>query len=107
MRLIQPLRFVGTLHKAYQLGKSFPDSSFAEYLNESAIVDTEFALGMIDRKDFVDFNNAPNSDTCLEFTEPSRRAVTDTQAQDIVQKISHCRSVTEFQNLEAAIKESK
>ena len=60
---------------------------------------------MIDRKDFVDFNNAPNSDTCLEFTEPSRRAVTDTQAQDIVRKISHCSSVTEFQNLEAGKKE--
>ena len=25
MRFIQTLRFVGTLHKAYQLGKSFPD----------------------------------------------------------------------------------
>ena len=85
--------------------EDYPFSSFAEYLNESAIVDTEFALGMIDRKDFVDFSNAPNSDACLEFTEPSRRAVTDMQAHDIVRKISHCSSVTEFQNLEAGKKE--
>ena len=85
--------------------EDYPFSSFAEYLNESAIVDTEFAPGMIDRKDFVDFNNAANSDTCLEFTEPSRRAVTDTQAQEIIQKIARFNSVTEFQSIEGCKKE--
>lgn len=85
--------------------EDYPFSSFAEYLHESAFVDTEFALGMLDRSDFAAFNNAPNSDKCLELTAPSRRAVTDAQAQAIIQKISHCNSVTEFQSLEASKKE--
>ena len=80
-------------------------SSFAEYLYKSTIVDTDFALEMIDRNDFTSFNNAPNSDECLDFKEPSQRAVTDTQAHEIVQKISHCNSITEFQNLEVRKKE--
>ena len=60
---------------------------------------------MIDRTIFAEFNNTPNSDSCLEITIPSRRAVTDTQAQAIIQKISRCNSVTEFQNLETRKKE--
>lgn len=83
----------------------YPYSSFAEYLHESTFVDTSFALGMIDPSEFKDFNNAPNSDVCLELTEPSRRAVTDTQAQEIVRKTSRCNTVTEFQHLEVSKKE--
>ena len=85
--------------------EDYPFSSFAEYLHDSSFIDTEFALKMIDRTVFADFNNTPNSDACLEITIPCRRAVTDTQAQAIIQKISHCNSVTEFQNLEAYKKE--
>lgn len=85
--------------------EDYPFSSFAEYLHESTFVDTEFALGMIDRSDFTNFNNTPNSDACLEIATPSRRAVTDTQAQVIIEKISHCSTITEFQSLEARKKE--
>ena len=65
----------------------------------------EFALGMVDRAAFAAFNNTLNSDSCLEITVPCRRAVTDTQAQAIIQKISRCNSVTEFQCLETIKKE--
>ena len=85
--------------------EDYPYSSFAEYLQDSSFVDTEFALGMIDRTVFAAFNNTPSSDACLEITIPCRRAVTDTQAQAIIKKISHCDSVTEFQNLEIRKKE--
>ena len=85
--------------------EEYPFSSFAEYLHESTFVDTEFALGIIDRSEFVRFNNAPNSDTCLELVTPSRHAVTDAQAQVIIGKISHCKMVTEFQSLEENKKE--
>ena len=85
--------------------EEYPFSSFAEYLHESTFVDTEFALGIIDRSEFVRFNNAPNSDTCLELVTPSRHAVTDAQAQVIIGKISHCKTVTEFQSLEENKKE--
>ena len=85
--------------------EEYPFSSFAEYLHESTFVDTEFALGIIDRSEFVRFNNAPNSDICLELVTPSRHAVTDAQAQVIIGKISHCKTVTEFQSLEENKKE--
>ena len=80
--------------------EDYPFSSFAEYLRDSSYIDAEFALGMVDRAAFAAFNNTPNSDSCLEITVPCRRAVTDTQAQAIIQKISRCNSVTEFQCLE-------
>ena len=80
--------------------EDYPFSSFAEYLHESTFVDTEFALSMIDPSEFARFNNTPNSDTCMELVPPARRAVTDTQAQVVIEKISHCKTITEFQELE-------
>lgn len=85
--------------------EDYPFSSFTEYLHESTFVDTEFALSMIDRSEFLRFNNTPNSDTCMELASPARRAVTDTQAQMVIEKISHCKTITEFQELEAKKKE--
>lgn len=85
--------------------EDYPFSSFAEYLHESNFIDTEFALGMIDRSDFATFNNTPNSDVCLELATPSRRAVTDAQAQAVIEKVSHCNTITEFQSLDARKKE--
>lgn len=85
--------------------EDYPFSSFTEYLHESNFVDTEFALSMIDRSEFASFNNTPNLDTCMELVTPSRRAVTDTQAQVVIEKISHCKTITEFQELEEKKKE--
>lgn len=83
----------------------YPFSSFAEYLHDSTRVDTEFALSMMDRSEFVRFNNAPNSDTCMELTPSARRAVTETQARAVIEKISHCKTITEFQGLDEKQKE--
>ena len=85
--------------------EDYPFSSFAEYLHESACVDTEFALGMIDRNEFARFNNTPNSDTCMEYVTPARRAVTDTQAQVVIEQVSHCKTIIEFQELDEKKKE--
>ena len=85
--------------------EDYPFSSFAEYLHESTFVDTAFALSMIDCSEFARFNNTPNSDTCMELVSPARRAVTDTQAQVVIEKISHCKTITEFQELEEKKKE--
>ena len=48
----------------------------------------------------MSFNNAANSDSCLEVVSSPRRAVTDVQAQATIQKVSRCKTVTEFQNLD-------
>ena len=80
-------------------------SSYAEYLHKSDTVDTDFALGMLAKEEFIEFNNARNDDQCLEITVPKRSPVTDTEAMVIIEKVSHCRTVTEFQGLEEKKKE--
>ena len=80
-------------------------SSFCEYMSKSEWVDFEFAFSLIDYADFLRFNNAPNSDSCLEMNTSMCHAVTDMQAQDIIAKISHCKTVVEFQELSEKKKE--
>lgn len=74
-------------------------SSFCEYMRKSEWVDFELAFSLIDYADFSMFNNAPNSDSCLEISPSIRRALTDKQAQEIIAKISHCKTIVEFQAL--------
>ncbi len=78
----------------------YPYSSYGEYLSGSRWVDTDFALKMLSIEEFVQYNNATNSDKCMELSAPQRAAVTDSQAKEIIAKISRCSSVTEFQRLE-------
>lgn len=78
----------------------YPYSSYAAYLAKDDSVDTEFALGMLPEDGFVRFNEAANSDKCLEIAQSVRRAVTDDQAREIIKKYAHCQNVTEFQGLE-------
>ena len=75
-------------------------SSIGEYLCNSEIVDGQFIFTLIPQEDFLSFNNAANSDSCLEVASSPRRAVTDVQAQATIQKVSRCKTVTEFQNLD-------
>jgi len=86
--------------------EDYPYSSFAEYLHAGNLVDTDFVFGMIDRSDFIKFNNMSNSDTCMDIEIPSRIAVTETQARVIIEKISRCKTVTEFQGLEEKKREA-
>ena len=79
--------------------ENYPYSSFLEYLHDSEMVDSDFALGMIPRDAFVQFNNEPNSDQCLEIMTSERRAVTDAQAKRIIEKCAHCSTIPEFQGL--------
>ena len=85
--------------------EDYPYSSYMEYLHESDWLDTDFVFGMVERSDFATFNNTPNSDVCLEIVSDLRRRVTDTQAQMIIEKITHGKTVTEFQGLEQQKKE--
>lgn len=75
-------------------------SSYAEYLTDSEIVDTEFCLGMLPKDEFVRFNEAPNEDKCLDTTAIARRAVTDDQARGIIAKYSRCHTIADFQRME-------
>ena len=78
----------------------YPYSSYSEYLANSKWVDSDFALKMLPPEEFIRYNNADNSDTCLEICTTENRAVTDSQAKEIIKKISRCSTVVEFQTLE-------
>ena len=63
-------------------------SSYKEYIENSNITDTEFCLEMLDLEQFIDFNNEINEDTCLDVEESVFR-LTDEEAKEIIQRISH------------------
>ena len=83
----------------------YPYSSYAEYLHESNMIDTEFVLRILPHKEYIRFNNEPSTDKCLEIVTTERRGVTDQQAQAIIEKYAHCRTIVEFQSLDERRKE--
>lgn len=76
-------------------------SSYHEYLmpKENQLTDVEFALSMISRKQFIEFNNQQNDEKCLEVDHNSFR-LTDEEAKKIIYKVSNCKNTSEFQRLE-------
>ena len=73
-------------------------SSYNEYVKKADLVDTDFCLGIIDKEQFLYFNNEYNEDVCLEIEKDNFR-LTDDEAREIIFKISKCRTITQFQNL--------
>ena len=73
-------------------------SSYNEYVKKADLVDTVFCLGIINKEQFIDFNNEYNEDVCLEIEKENLR-LTDAEAGEIIFKISKCRTITQFQNL--------
>ena len=76
-------------------------SSYNEYINpkEDPLTDSEFALEMIGKDEFVKFNNQINDDKCLEMEDIKFR-LTDEQAKKVMVKISKCKNANEFQVLD-------
>lgn len=73
-------------------------SSINEYLTYPNLVDTEFTYSLITKEQFIDFHKEENSDLCLEMEEQFR--LTDAEAKLIIQKITKCKTITEFQALD-------
>ncbi len=75
-------------------------SSYSEYVSDKRIlVDTELALSMLGREEFVEFNSTPNDDVCLDVSERDFR-LNDVEARKIIEKISGCCNAAEFQELQ-------
>ena len=78
--------------------EQYPYSSINEYLTSLNLVDTEFTYSLITKEQFIDFHKEENSDLCLEMEEQFR--LTDAEAKFIIQKITKCKTITEFQALD-------
>lgn len=75
------------------------------YIEKCTIVDSEMIFEMISKEQFVVFNNEKNSDRCLDIEEKSLIKFTDEEAQRIIEKISKCSNVSEFQLLDIKLRD--
>ena len=74
-------------------------SSYNDYIkNNDYIIDTEFALSILGKESFVEFNNESNNDICLDIEEQKFR-LSDIDAKRIIKDISGYDSVIDFQKL--------
>ena len=79
-------------------------SSYNDYMNnKDYIIDTEFALSLLDREAFGEFNNESNDDICLEI-EAQKFRLSDIDAKKIIKDISGYDSVIDFQKLKVEIR---
>ncbi len=75
-------------------------SSYREYTSNSQIADTDFAFKMISKNELERYTNEKNSDKCLEIENYQKIRVTDEQAKRIIENISGCNNIAEFQKLD-------
>ena len=79
-------------------------SSYNSYIDiGSDFVDIGFALDILGKEQFIEFNNQENEDKCLDNDITFR--LTDSEASQVVAKISKCKSSAEFQGLDAKIRD--
>ena len=74
-------------------------SSYNEYINNATLIDTDFCLGIIDKEQFIEFNNEFNDDVCLDISNNDFR-LNDDEALKIILKTCRCKSVSDFQKFD-------
>lgn len=81
-------------------------SSYNEYINpeNDQLIDMDFVLDIIDKEEFIRFNNEYNEDKCLELEESGYR-VTDEQAKKVILKLTKCHNSAEFQELDIKMRD--
>lgn len=83
----------------------YKNSSYSEYFKNSYLIDSDFVFDIISKEDFATFNNEKVFDVCLDVEDKPKIKVTDEQAKKIIEKISKCKNVAEFQTLDVKIRD--
>ena len=78
--------------------RKYKYSSFRGYFDND-LIDSDLMLSETSKNDFVKFNCEENDDLCLDIEEEIPR-LSDEIATSIMQRLSGCRNVTEFQSLD-------
>ncbi len=74
-------------------------SSYNDYIKgKSSLVNTDFVSEMLPEEYFIEFHNEINEDRCLDIDIKSYR-LNDSDAKKIIEKITRCKTLTEFQSL--------
>ena len=84
--------------KICKTAEAYPYSSMREYLSHPVIADTEFALSMLPKDEFLAFHEQENDDHCMEMEEEFRP--TDDDVKRWILKITKCQNISEFQLLD-------
>ena len=74
-------------------------SSYNNYLNDKGFVDTDFALGLISLNEFESFHREYDSLKHIDIQEIADVRVTDEEAKRIIEKLTNCKTVEEYQKL--------
>ena len=83
----------------------YPHSSYNEFFKKQCLIDTDFVFEVIHKDDFAAFNNEKSADNFLEDENNPQKRMTDEQAQRIIEKNSKCKSIAEFQKLDANVRD--
>lgn len=78
----------------------YENSSYNEYFKSSDLIDRDFVFEIISKDEFAKFNSEKVFDSCLDVEDKPKIKVTDEQAKKIIEKISKCKNVAEFQALD-------
>ena len=85
--------------------KDYKNSSYNEFFKKSDLIDSDFVFEIISKDEFEKFNNEKVSENCLDIVDRPRIKATDEQAKRIIEKISKCKNIAEFQLLSNVLKE--
>lgn len=78
----------------------YPFSSYGEYVGDSKMTDTEYAIGLLGGKNkVIQFFHQEEKNNCLDDVE--RKTLTDTKAREILSKKYHIKNFAVVQQLEA------
>ena len=77
-------------------------SSFKDYFYND-LIDSSYVRAEVNPRFFYDFNCAENDDQCLDIDD-ERPRLNDERAAKIMQRLSGCSNVTEFQVLDAEVR---
>jgi hypothetical protein len=71
-----------------------------EYFNENSIVDRKDVLDLMTMDEFIGIHQEAVDASCMDVTEKAVLRVTDEQAKILIQKISKCENISDFQHLD-------
>jgi REP element-mobilizing transposase RayT len=83
-----------------KLVEDYPHSSYMEYFNENSIVDRKDVLDLMTMDEFIGLHREAVDASCMDVTEKAVLRVTDEQAKILIQKISKCENISDFQHLD-------
>ena len=79
-------------------------SSYSEFITGQNLVDTGDIFALISKESFIEINRKPVLINCLDMTNKPSASPSDEHVRAELLKVSGCESISEFQALEARMR---